>query len=225
MTYAVRRHPKGSRQGGQFAPDRRGAQPPATTTAPNMQAGTAEPDKNTLIALAETWAQLHDEDDDSYVADLEELEWANTYHLRFARFNARTVKATQALLDLRPSQLSPQDKQKAFSDWLTSVARAYRMKPVALAWDEQAALAGGGFYQPASHTLTLNPRRPSVITLLHEMRHALQYQGCGAPMITDDVERDARAWSLSLYFQVRPDQFERLVRQGQIRFVDRRAFN
>lgn len=223
MARSRRRHPTGSRRGGQFAPDIRGANPPASNRAPRPPAGD-EPGAPDVLALAESWSRMYASAEDLSHEDFEELEWANTYHLRFTRFHTGTLQATAALLDSRPSRLLPAAQQEAFEEWIASVTTIYKMPPVALVWDEQAGRTGGGFYVPATHTLTLNPNRPSVITLLHEMRHALQYQQCGPALISDDLERDARAWSLSLYFQVRPEQFKTLVRAGRIRFIDRRAF-
>ena len=60
---------------------------------------------------------------------------------------------------------------------------------------------------------------PSIVTLIHEFRHAMQAQGKADVAITDNlnkVEDDARAWSLSIYYKVAPRMFRRLVREGKI---------
>jgi hypothetical protein len=44
-------------------------------------------------------------------------------------------------------------------------------------------------------------------------------------MITEDVERDARAWSLSLYYKVRPKLFKRLVKERRIFHIDPTIFD
>jgi hypothetical protein len=90
------------------------------------------------------------------------------------------------------------------------------MERPAFHWDTAADNGGGGFYQRDNHSITMSPNHPSVITLIHETRHALQAKEKGAAMITQDVERDARAWSLSLYYQVRPNLLKRLVREGRV---------
>lgn len=143
-------------------------------------------------------------------------ESAAPYHRRFRRFDRRTVEATEALFTARPSRLSPEERDAAFRAWVEAISDIYDMPRPALRWDEDADFGGGGYYTPTSHTITMSPNHPSVTTLIHETRHALQHSGKGAPMVSSDVEEDARAWSLSLFHRVRPRLFERLVREGRI---------
>jgi hypothetical protein len=154
----------------------------------------------------------------------DDQQWAQTYHLRFRNFHARALTATQQLLRARPSQLDETGRHEVFRAWVDEISDIYGMERPDLQWDTDADMGGGGFYRAADHSITMSPNHPSVVTLIHETRHALQHKQCGAPMITDDVERDARAWSLSLYFRVRPNQFTRLARAGRIFHVDPTVF-
>lgn len=138
------------------------------------------------------------------------------YHKRFTRFNQETLDATDALFSSRPSQMTQAEREVAFSAWVERVSQAYDMEVPTFHWDTEADMGGGGFYRPADHSITMSPNHPSITTLIHEFRHALQSKGKGAAMVDPDVEIDARAWSLSLYHKVRPRLFDRLVREGRI---------
>lgn len=151
-------------------------------------------------------------------------EWARTYHLRFRNFHRQTLIATQDLFRSRPSQLSPDERHIVFKNWVDKISDIYGMERPAFHWDEAADMGGGGFYRASDHSITMSPNHPSVITLIHETRHALQRKEKGAPMVSDDLERDARAWSLSLYYKVRPNLLKRLVREGRVFHIDRTVF-
>lgn len=153
------------------------------------------------------------------------LDWEYRYHLRFQNFKQSTLRETKALFRARPSQLDEKARKNLFENWITSVSNAYGMEVPTVHWDEEADYGGGGFYRPADHSITLSPNRPSITTLLHEFRHALQSKGCGPRKVSRDIEIDARAWSLSLYYQCRPVLFERLVREGRILHISPNAFD
>lgn len=141
---------------------------------------------------------------------------ARPYHKRFTSFDQRTLDATDALFAARPSQMSPAERDVAFRQWVSTVSAVYDMEEPSFSWDTEADSGGGGYYRLADHSITMSPNHPSITTLIHEFRHALQHKEKGAPMVDRDVEVDARAWSLSLYHRVRPRLFERLVREGRI---------
>jgi|SRR5882724_2397276 len=68
----------------------------------------------------------------------------------------------------------------------------------------------------------------SVLTTLHEFRHAMQAQGkvegmFGEPLDEDELgrrERDAYEWSCSLFYIVAPRRFAKMVERGRIVGVD-----
>lgn len=151
-------------------------------------------------------------------------DWEFRYHLRFQNFKQKTLQETKALFRARPSQLDEEARKNLFERWIEKVSAEYNMEAPQVFWDEEADYGGGGFYSLDSHSITLSPNRPSITTLLHEFRHALQAKECGPRMVSRDIEIDARAWSLSLYYQCRPVLFERLVREGRIFHINPNAF-
>lgn len=155
----------------------------------------------------------------------EEREWSRTYHRRFRNFHRAALEATDELFRARPSQLEPDERKVVFKTWVDKISDIYGMERPTFYWDTAADMGGGGFYRLADHSITMSPNHPSVITLIHETRHALQHKEKGAPMITTDVERDARAWSLSLYYKVRPNLLKRLVQEGRVFHIDRSVFD
>lgn len=185
--------------------DRRPARAPAAST---------EEHSNTVASAHDRFVDLQRS---AAAAEAEtNIPTSRPYHRRFENFHARTLSATDTLFRARPSQLDMEDKKQVFSNWVNEISDTYDMEPPEIRWDVSAAAGGGGFYRPSDHSMTLNPEHPSIVTLIHETRHALQRKGKGAPLVDEDLEVDARAWSLSLYHKTRPVLFERLVRQGRI---------
>jgi hypothetical protein len=73
-------------------------------------------------------------------------------------------------------------------------------------------ITGGGQYNPQNNTIILY-KKFSLVTFLHEYRHALQH-------LTGNIlgERDARGWSVSLFFLADPDRYFRAVQNGWLHF-------
>lgn len=167
------------------------------------QSGRELPDRATLSA----WATL--------IADLSPRS-SVAYHKRFPVISEHAVTATRRLITSRPSRLPLVAAQNALEQWVQETAAGYQMNPPAVIWDEIAVHNGGGMYDSEDHAMHL--ARPSVVTTLHEFRHAMQALEVGEePTVgTTDIEDDARAWSLSLYFNTAPETFGRLVRAGRI---------
>jgi len=99
------------------------------------------------------------------------------------------------------------------SDWWDMPQPAFRVDPT-----ERSA---GRYILPPVDAIVLP--YPSIVTLLHEFRHALQAHGrvrsLGNNPTEEAKEDDARAWSLSLYWQAAPRTFTRLVTEGRILYV------
>jgi hypothetical protein len=145
------------------------------------------------------------------------------YHTRFRHFAEGTLSATDRLFRTRPSTLDEGRAVTAMGEWLDSVSALYGVPCPALRLAPPSQCCGSGCYQPGGVGSILLPF-PSVTTELHEFRHHLQHHG--VPMVRSRfdspglrAEEDARSWSLSLYFKVRPGLFARLVRDGRIFYV------
>ena len=143
------------------------------------------------------------------------------YHKVFSDFPDFVVSATDALFASRPSQRSHEEREVAFKAWMNAIAEGYGVDNPAFNWyseRNEGVSYGGGYYQPSTHRLYIDEDAHSVTTFLHEYRHALQH--LGAEMSSNDVEIDARAWSLSLYYRVRPELLTRLVKENRIFHID-----
>lgn len=134
------------------------------------------------------------------------------YHKKFRNIDQRTRRATKDLLR-GWKDADVEHRLDKMQKWLTAVSMIYRIDKPLLVLD---AHSGYGYYHLARHSIHMP--YPSVVTLLHEFRHAMQRKlGAGQGK---DPEDDARAWSLSLYHAVAPQTLARLGSQGAIFFVD-----
>ena len=143
------------------------------------------------------------------------------YHLRFTNFNQATLDATDAYFRSNPWKGDSAHKLAKAQRWVDTVAAIYGIDAPTVAIVEPAECSGMGCYLPTSNQIRLP--KVSVTTLLHEFRHAMQHlTPCRmVQAIYGDArhEEDARAWSLSLFWLVRPDRFARMVSAGRILYV------
>jgi len=142
------------------------------------------------------------------------------YHTSFSNLKPEILALTDDLFKARPSRLTEDEAKQVFEKWMSRASEIYSVEPPKFTWDPMATLAGGGEYR--SRTKTMAMSKVSVTTFLHEFRHHLQFEG--APMIDPDIEEDARAWSLSLYYAVRPNLLKKMVQQGRIFHIDHADF-
>lgn len=134
------------------------------------------------------------------------------YHLKFAHIKPFVQQRTKFMLK-RWKYAEDHEKWAILESWLIMVCfdqRGYygMQKPV-LVRDENA---GEGYYYGGVNEIHMS--KPSIITLLHEFRHAMQHQGFAGRF--HDPEHDARGWSLSLYHLVAPNTLRRLVEEGKV---------
>lgn len=61
----------------------------------------------------------------------------------------------------------------------------------------------------------------NLITVLHELRHYIQFNGKIKFMFKTyhQREEEARGWSSSLFYALYPDLYEELSKQGKIKFI------
>lgn len=142
------------------------------------------------------------------------------YHRRYKHFNKKTLRATKELIKNWGNDTEEKNLTK-MKKWIREVSEIYQINFPML---KIITHAGDGCYSPLLNEIYM--ARLSIVTLLHEFRHAMQAQG-KAPQFCrhqpweakGGAEDDARAWSLSLYYKVAPRSFKRLASQNQIFFV------
>lgn len=135
------------------------------------------------------------------------------YHRRFRNQHRKTLDATRRLI--RGWTATDADGQWEKSRrWLQEVSLIYGMRTPTL--HKQPRGAGSGYYRSATNGIYMP--FPSIVTLLHEFRHAYQYSH--PSRMVADKEDDARAWSLSLYYRVAPRTLRRLATEGRVFFME-----
>jgi hypothetical protein len=142
------------------------------------------------------------------------------YHRRYKHFNKKTLRATKELMKNWGNDEEAKNLAK-MRKWIEQVSKIYQINFPML---KIIRSAGEGCYSPLLNEIYM--ARLSIVTLLHEFRHAMQAQG-KAPQYRwqrpleakGGAEDDARAWSLSLYYKVAPRGFKRLASANQIYFV------
>lgn len=136
-----------------------------------------------------------------------------TYHRRYRNQHRKTLDATRRLIQ-GWSAVGVEGQWEKSRQWIAEVSVIYRVTPPKLF--KQSRGAGSGFYRVATNSIHMP--FPSITTLLHEFRHA--YQHSHPSRAPDDLEDDARAWSLSLYYRVAPRTVRRLAGEGRILFLE-----
>lgn len=61
----------------------------------------------------------------------------------------------------------------------------------------------------------------NLITVLHELRHYIQFNSAIKPLFKtyNEREEEARSWSSSLFYSMYPDKYLKLAEQGKIKFI------
>lgn len=136
-----------------------------------------------------------------------------TYHRRFRNQHRKTLDATRRLIR-GWTATSTEGQWEKSRQWLEEVSTIYRMQTPTL--HHQNRGVGSGYYRCDTNGIYMP--YPSIVTLLHEFRHAYQYSH--PSRMVADKEDDARAWSLSLYYRVAPRTLRRLAEQGKVLFLE-----
>lgn len=138
------------------------------------------------------------------------------YHKKFSRFHPKTIRLFKALR-LNWSRLDEEQKWLQMQRFVMGASEIYGMEYPTV---KISRFAGDGYYSTLENKIFMS--KPSIITVVHEFRHAMQMQGKarGWSGREIDVEHDARGWSLSLYYKVAPITFRRLVRSGKVFHIE-----
>lgn len=146
-----------------------------------------------------------------------------SYHLRYPDIEEPVKEATLTLIKGKHWRETNDSQQAAMETWLETVSKCYGIETPSVRMDSRVPSQNGGYF-PAPEQLILLPYF-SVMTLLHEYRHHMQY--CVEELVhrfaVDEdqsaAQLDAVEWSTSLFYSVAPRRFERMVNEGRIVYI------
>ena len=142
------------------------------------------------------------------------------YYETYDDFSEPLREVTGAFLDSNPWRGTDAEKMAKFTKWLRTASEIYDVpEPTLIVRPMEAAIRG--FYQ--NHLQLIVLYTFSATVLFHEFRHHLQFCGKAGVDINDVhmIEHDVRAWSHSLYYQVRPKRFLKAFKEGKVGFIVR----
>lgn len=130
-------------------------------------------------------------------------------------------KVIEAIVELKKAgfwknDVPMDDKVKAMRLWIQKVSTIYGFEPPKFYFVDdirQYRQTGGGCYFPFQHEFYVF-HKPSMMTFLHEFRHAMQYKIEGLKLYKGDVEEDARAWSHSAFKKALPKSYKKAIERG-----------
>lgn len=128
------------------------------------------------------------------------------YHHRFNNLHRRAVAAVDETAP-RIWNISDEEALEVLRDLASELADIYEVPTPAVGY-------GNNLYSPESEHISVT--HPSLVSFLHEFRHHMQQYGRQA---NDDVEEDARGWSISMFATAEPEYFDRAWRDDRIMFM------
>jgi len=135
------------------------------------------------------------------------------YHVKYTKIKPAIVKIVRDfIVRQRPWRGTAEEKQAKFDRLLLQLSESYGMRTPTLHISDPEHAQGSGFYNQATNHIELP--HYSVVTLLHEFKHAMQHQ-LGQPQ----NEEVARGWSLSLFYKAAPKHFAKGVERAIIFFI------
>ena len=139
----------------------------------------------------------------------------------FKNLNKKTIEVTRLLPKdgIWKKDVSTEEKILICEKWLKSVSEIYEVEVPKFRFSNSQSgyfTSGGGIYSSETACITLY-KKFSIVTLLHEFRHHMQYQN-SIRMYRGEQEEDARAWSLSLYKSALPKSYQNSVDKRNLHF-------
>jgi hypothetical protein len=149
---------------------------------------------------------------------------AFTYSKVFTKIKPSVIALTTELVKagIFKKDISMQDKAIMMGLWVKKASEIYGMEAPKFYLiggkdgKDGYRATGGGCYIPSHHEIHIF-KKASLTTLLHEFRHAMQFQQ-NVKKFRNDHEEDARAWSVSLYRLSAPNSYKRAVEKGILHF-------
>jgi len=130
-----------------------------------------------------------------------------TYSTKYRDLKPYAIEKTRAMIGDKGNTIWKQSKTRQaeiMEDWLSEMSKTYQIdKPTLKLYAEDC---GSGMYVPELNLILLP--KCSVVTLLHEFKHALQMQ-----KDRKNTEKIARGWSISLFYRAKPKLYRTAVRK------------
>ena len=144
------------------------------------------------------------------------------YHTRFTHLHPKVISRTATLVRAKPWAADDEAQEYMAREFVTDLAAVYGfdVPDVQIRATDSIAFITDGYFDPGTWKIVLP--RFSVVTLLHEFRHAMQHADvAGATFWPDRMENehDARAWSCSVFYRAAPRRFRRMAREGRLLYV------
>ena len=145
-----------------------------------------------------------------------------SYSESFEQIRFHTVEATKQLVKsgLWKKDKTDEYKIKICKRFLDQLSEIYSIEPPKFNFLHAQHLydqTGGGVYHSTQKQISLY-NKFSLVTLLHEFRHHMQNEVYGLEIYKNDVEEDARGWSVSLFKMATPKAYKNAVEKGLLHF-------
>jgi hypothetical protein len=147
-----------------------------------------------------------------------------TYSEVFKNIKPEAVAITKELIKsgIWKKEVSNEDKAIYMGIWVQKMSQLYGMETPKFYFvggkegKREYNRTGGGCYFPTLNEMYVF-KKPSLTTLLHEFRHAMQ-EKLDVKEFRKNKEEDARAWSVSLYKLAAPNSYKKAVAAGIMHF-------
>lgn len=132
-----------------------------------------------------------------------------------------TNKFSKKLLD-KTKELTLNPDLSLIDDYLDFIVSHYNIskdKPKTTLEDKKSNLGRGCYIRKTNEIILYG--NIELITVLHEIRHFIQFNTIMQPLLTTYQEReeDARGWSSSLFYAIYPTEYLELANKGKIKFI------
>lgn len=144
-----------------------------------------------------------------------------TYSTAFKNIKKEAIEVTKLLPKggIWKKDIPLEQKISACEKWLEEISSIYGIEVPEFRFDSSEVMynqTGGGCYEPWNNRITLF-KKFSMVTLLHEFRHHMQHQ-MEFGLYRNDIEEDARAWSVSLFKAACPKSYQNAINKGILHF-------
>jgi len=132
----------------------------------------------------------------------------------------------EAILEKHFYKMDFKEKKAWMKEWLKFASEKYGIKSPKLVISKSRVGEKNGCYEPLLNRIILS--RCSIVTLLHEFKHALDFQKQKHVNLNRSFleaigkikrsEDKARGWSVSLFAQASPKHYQRAVEKEKLLF-------